>query len=143
MDRIDFHRNWSTGLLIVSVKLFEGMCMCVFLILQVCLLSLFYLLFIFLQKEETDVTSTYTQNPKSMLRYEYRSVFFTARKPLSWQDSVYYNDFIFEQFNAQLHLLCLLLQEEHYCQHLILHSLQWRWLELSLSVSTQYSGFTI
>lgn len=36
-----------------------------------------------IQREEKDVRSTYTQNPKSMLRYEYSSVFFTAQKPVS------------------------------------------------------------
>lgn len=33
------------------------------------------------QKEETHVKTTYAQNPKSMLRYEYESVFFVCRKP--------------------------------------------------------------
>lgn len=32
-------------------------------------------------KEETNVSSYYTQNPHSMLAYEYRSVFFVCRKP--------------------------------------------------------------
>lgn len=36
-----------------------------------------------IEKEEMDVLSTYTQNPKSMLKYEYNSVFFTAQKPCS------------------------------------------------------------
>jgi hypothetical protein len=33
------------------------------------------------QKEKTHVKTTYAQNPKSMLRYEYESVFFVCRKP--------------------------------------------------------------
>ena len=33
-------------------------------------------------KEETNVSSYYTQNPHSMLAYEYRSVFFVCKKPL-------------------------------------------------------------
>jgi len=33
-------------------------------------------------KEETNVSSYYTQNPHSMLAYEYRSVFFVCRKPI-------------------------------------------------------------
>ncbi|PNF14289.1 Carnosine N-methyltransferase [Cryptotermes secundus] len=34
-----------------------------------------------IEKEETHVKTTYAQNPKSMLRYEYESVFFVCRKP--------------------------------------------------------------
>ncbi|CAG2169284.1 unnamed protein product [Oppiella nova] len=34
-------------------------------------------------KEETNVSSYYTQNPHSMLAYEYRSVFFVCKKPIS------------------------------------------------------------
>ncbi|XP_037279774.2 carnosine N-methyltransferase [Rhipicephalus microplus] len=37
--------------------------------------------FIFL-KEETGIPTPYTQNPRSMMRYEYRSVFFVCQKPL-------------------------------------------------------------
>lgn len=33
------------------------------------------------EKEETGVKTTYTQNPRSMLQYQYDSVFFVARKP--------------------------------------------------------------
>uniref|UniRef100_A0A0L8GSJ4 Uncharacterized protein n=2 Tax=Octopus bimaculoides TaxID=37653 RepID=A0A0L8GSJ4_OCTBM len=33
------------------------------------------------EKEETGVKTTYTQNPRSMLQYQYESVFFVARKP--------------------------------------------------------------
>lgn len=31
-------------------------------------------------KEETDISTYYTQNPQSMLRYEYRCVFFVCKK---------------------------------------------------------------
>jgi carnosine N-methyltransferase len=34
-----------------------------------------------IEKEETHVKTTYAQNPKSMLHYEYESVFFVCRKP--------------------------------------------------------------
>ncbi|XP_077562060.1 carnosine N-methyltransferase [Haemaphysalis longicornis] len=37
--------------------------------------------FVFL-KEETGLPTPYTQNPRSMMRYEYRSVFFVCQKPL-------------------------------------------------------------
>ncbi|KAK6178439.1 hypothetical protein SNE40_013229 [Patella caerulea] len=33
------------------------------------------------EKEETDVRTTYIQNPQSMIRYEYDSVFFVVHKP--------------------------------------------------------------
>ncbi|KAK3599760.1 hypothetical protein CHS0354_037241 [Potamilus streckersoni] len=33
------------------------------------------------EKEETKIKTTYTQNPKSMLNYEYNSLFFVVRKP--------------------------------------------------------------
>ncbi|KAL3884469.1 hypothetical protein ACJMK2_024608 [Sinanodonta woodiana] len=33
------------------------------------------------EKEETKIKTTYTQNPKSMLNYEYSSLFFVVRKP--------------------------------------------------------------
>lgn len=33
------------------------------------------------EKEETNVNTTYTQNPRSMLSYEYHSIFFVVRKP--------------------------------------------------------------
>ncbi|CAH1789883.1 unnamed protein product, partial [Owenia fusiformis] len=33
-------------------------------------------------KEDTNVASTYTQNPRSMLKYEYESVFFVVQKPM-------------------------------------------------------------
>lgn len=33
------------------------------------------------QKEKTNIKSKYAQNPKSMLQYEYESVYFVCRKP--------------------------------------------------------------
>lgn len=36
---------------------------------------------LYLQKERTGVKTTYTQNVRSMLKYEYESVFFVCRKP--------------------------------------------------------------
>ncbi len=33
------------------------------------------------QKEKTHIKSKYAQNPKSMLQYEYESVYFVCRKP--------------------------------------------------------------
>ncbi len=41
-----------------------------------------------LQKERTGVKTTYSQNVRSMLKYEYESVFFVCRKP--WKKNLWY-----------------------------------------------------
>ena len=41
-----------------------------------------------IEKEDTQVPTTYAQNPNSMLQYQYKSVFFTCRKPLLETNSI-------------------------------------------------------
>lgn len=41
-----------------------------------------FFFYYFKQEEKENVKATYTQNPLSMLQYEYRCVFFVVRKPL-------------------------------------------------------------
>ena len=46
-----------------------------------CIWIVFVLYFVFLQKENRSHGATYTENCKSMLRYNYDCVFFVVRKP--------------------------------------------------------------
>ena len=50
-------------------------------IVYVTFITIFLLYFVFIQKENRSHGATYTENCKSMLRYNYDCVFFVVRKP--------------------------------------------------------------
>ena len=51
---------------------------------------LYIFVFIIFQKEETNVTCSYTQSQHSMSRHQYHCVFFVARKPLTDEQNSWY-----------------------------------------------------
>ena len=51
------------------------------LLYNVMYITIFLLYFVFIQKENRSHGATYTENCKSMLRYNYDCVFFVVRKP--------------------------------------------------------------
>lgn len=51
-----------------------------FILLQ-CDFILIVIIFFCFQKEDTNMSTTYSQNQDSMLQYEYKSVFLVCRKP--------------------------------------------------------------